>query len=172
MSDTFQAIEGRIKELEAQLSVSPAYRELVILREARNKLLDLNTTSAGRSPRQQGLHRGQRKRITILKGVSKALKAKGHPLRTKELVGILPQYGTSVGGAKPAQNLTSILSKRGEFESIRWRNGPAWWFKGRNLPDETILESGEMPPEKAAGRPDSDEPAAGSTTDGGTHATA
>ena len=176
MSSTLQVIEAKMRELERKLSASPIYRELVILREARDKLLSIGAAISGISSAPDSgniQHRGPAKRVTILDGARMALNDAGHPLTSRMLVELLPKYGAYVGGAKPPQNLTSILSKRADdFESIRWEGKRAWWFRARSLPDE-VLAGNKTPDEKAADHADKDEPAAGSTSnEGGQHAAA
>ena len=137
MTDALAAISGRIGELETKLATSPIYRELKILCKARDDLGRLSesgtySTKAAIPPPHLGP-----KRITILEGVRLALAEKCHPMTTAELVEILPQFGTQVGGKKPRTNLTSVLSKRGEsIVSVRWKSKHMWWFRDRPLPDD------------------------------------
>ncbi len=84
----------------------------------------------------------------MLEGTKLALIDKGYPMSVNELVDVLPQYGARVGGAKPAVNLSSILSKRGtDFISVQWQGRRAWWLKDRPMPNPpSILEAAEAMP--------------------------
>ena len=160
MTDALASISERIGELETKLAMSPVYRELQILSKARDDLRRLSET--GTCSTKAAIHHphvGQ-KRITILEGVRLALADKDHPMTSAELVEILPQFGTQVGGKKPRTNLTSVLSKRGvSIVSVRWQSKHAWWFRNRPLPDN-----------ETEGTPSQEQPSAPNSSQGGSYA--
>jgi len=158
MTDTLLTIQNRITELEAQLSSSPVYQELQILRNTKEQLMTLKgsikATSSGIIasetpnvvPKGYG-HVGAR--VTMLEGVRLALEEYGRPMGTRELVNVLPRFGARVGGIKPHLNLGSILSKRGNrFQSVTWNDQPCWWFRDRILPND-LLDDSSSPKETA-----------------------
>ena len=146
MNDAFNAIEARIEVLEAQLAKSPLFRELQILRKTRKDLEKLHGTATSSGLSVGNTQDSGPTRVTMLEGARLALIDKGHPMSVNELVDVLPQYGARVGGAKPAVNLSSILSKRGtDFISVQWHGRRAWWLKDRPMPSPpSILEGAEQ----------------------------
>ena len=156
MTNALAAINARIVELEAKLAGSPIYRELTILCKARDDLQNLPASSTDSTKDvRRAPHIGP-KRVTMIEGVRLALAEKGHPMTSAELVESLPQYGVTVGGKAPRQNLTSVLSKRGrEIESVRWNSKHAWWFRNRPLPKD-----------EAEGNPFQDQPSAPNSSQG------
>ncbi len=164
-TDTLHVIDVRIKELEAKLAESPEYQELVILRDARKRLVMLSgqVSSGSGASGTLSIVSGTGK-VTMIEGVNRALEDAKHPLSTRELVERLPKYGARAGGAKPRQNLTSVLSKRGNFKNIPWGGGRAWWFKDRSLPDDKILGDDDSSSEKEPADASSKESSAGSSS--------
>ncbi len=166
VTDTLHVIDLRIKELEAKLAESPEYQELVILRDTKKRLVMLGGHASSRSDASGTLNVVSRLgRITMIEGVNLALEDAKQPLSTKKLVERLPKYGARAGGANPRQNLTSVLSKRGNFKSISWGGGRAWWFKDRSLPDDKVLgDDDDSSSEKDPADAPSKESSAGSSS--------
>lgn len=159
MTNALAAINARIVELEAKLAGSPIYRELTILCKARDDLRNLSTSSTDSVKDVKHAPHVGPKRVTMIEGVRLALAEKGHPMTSAELVESLPQYGVTVGGQNPRQNLTSVLSKRGrEIESIRWQDKHTWWFRNQPLPND-----------EAEGNPSQDQPSAPNSSQGGNY---
>lgn len=154
MNDAFNAIEARIEVLETQLAQSPLFRELQILRKTRKDLVNLCGAATSSGPRVGNTPDSGPVRVTMLEGTRLALIDKGRPMSVSELVDALPQYGARVGGAKPAVNLSSILSKRGtDFVSVQWQGRRAWWLEGRPIPEPRALfeEAESTPQERLSG---------------------
>jgi len=140
---SIEAVQSRIRELEAELAADTRQQELEVLRETAKKLLAINGASAEshlnggsqirvRPKRGGSLPRGK---VSQLAGAEMAVKAAGHPLQTEEIVAALPRYGAKIGGANADRNLTSILSKRGTLSSVKWRGKRAWWFSDQEPPE-------------------------------------
>lgn len=150
MNDAFAAIEARIDALEAQLTSSPLFRELQILRKTRKELTKLQGRATSCAPTDGGAQHLGPAKVTMLAGARMALVDRGHPMSVSELVEVLPQYGARVGGAKPAVNLSSILSKRGtDFRSVQWQGRSAWWLANREVPSpRSMFEGAESIPQQ------------------------
>ena len=63
-----------------------------------------------------------------------AIKARGTPMSTDELIPAVEDAGCKLSGKKNI-NLSSALSRDERFVSVSWR-GRKWWLKGLPLPSE------------------------------------
>jgi len=145
---SIDSVQERIRELQAELAADPRQQELQILLEAENKLLELE--NSGRKYVNGGLSRITSKHLAPPASPSKGKQPKGtisqtaaaklavedagHPLETTALVAALSTYGAEISKENAERNLTSVLSKRGELVSVRWRDKRGWWPKGKELP--------------------------------------
>ena len=139
---SIDGIKERIREIEAELAKDARYQELGILRDTEAKLAAIDA----RSSRPRKIGGGLERRIPTRKGkqpegkvsqheaAEAAVRATGYPLTTAELVRALPTHGAKPSAMNPEVNLTSIISKRGNLKSIRWRGKRAWWPKDLELP--------------------------------------
>ncbi len=141
---SIDAVQSRIREIEAELAADTRLQELEVLRETAKKLLAIS----GATPVERHLNGGgqiklkpkrggsqPRGKVSQLAGAEMAVRAAGHPLQTEELVALLPRYGAKIGGTNADRNLTSILSKRGDLTSVRWHGKRAWWLNDREPPE-------------------------------------
>jgi hypothetical protein len=151
LNDTIAALEARLAELRKELARHPLARELAILAEAVEKLRQLPGTGRAESPEiapplplSFPRSAGKRPRATILDAAEQIVMRAPHPLSTREIVAVLAQTGVVVGGANPASNLSSTLSKRAKrLRSIGHRKNARWWPIDRPLPSETLQEAAE-----------------------------
>jgi hypothetical protein len=63
--------------------------------------------------------------------VSTALRHKGQPMQTRDLLKVLETVGVEVGGRDHVATLSARLSNSNEFELHR---GHGWWFTGEPVP--------------------------------------
>jgi len=143
---SMEGVKSRIQELEAELATDARWRELRILRNTEEQLAALvngsKTVRIGVSTvedRHVRPHRkGKQPKGKVAQHVAArlAVEAAGYPLKTSELVRELPKFGAAVSSENAERNLTSILSKRGELFSTRWRGEYAWWLQGEGPPPE------------------------------------
>jgi hypothetical protein len=136
------SVDARIAELKSELKASAVYQELAVLEEMRPKLAAIDNVEGaprvgGGIPRILSGRKGKQPkgRVTQHEAAEAAVRGAGHPLTTVELVQALPAHG-AVPSAKNAEvNLTSIISKRGNLRSVRWRDRRAWWLKDQEVPE-------------------------------------
>lgn len=63
--------------------------------------------------------------------VEKALRSRGYPMQTRELLQVLTASGVEVGGKDSVATLSARLSNADEFVLHR---GLGWWFSGQDVP--------------------------------------
>lgn len=146
-----QQTENRIRQLEERLAASADYQELMLCRNFLEQLLKLEGSVM---PESKIIRRHEpHQRLTIVDAVKLALEEAGRPLATTDLVDeFLPKLGVKVGGAKPARNLTSMLSNRAEdIRNISWHGGRAWWFRNRDIPEALPFRDGAASEAETAG---------------------
>jgi hypothetical protein len=145
---SIDTVKARIQELEAELSTDARWLELNIMKDAEQRLVALGDpaqriyqfSQIGQHIRKttvrvpSGKGKQPRGRVAQHEAARLAVEAAGHPLSTLELVAELPKFGAEIGGPNAARNLTSIVSKRGDMDSIVWRDRQAWWLKGKAPP--------------------------------------
>lgn len=88
--------------------------------------------------------------------VDRALRRRGYPMQTRELLQVLTANGVEVGGKDSVATLSARLSNADEFVLHR---GLGWWFNGEDVP---AFDFGE-----AEGRSVQDTPPASNTGKGG-----
>jgi|SRR5580698_11574176 hypothetical protein len=148
-SKSIEAMEARLSEVWKEMTAEfmrqnpahPLVTEANVLGEAKRKLSAIN----GAAPKIGG---GLQRKIPAKRGGSEpkgqvsqhdaaeaAVRATGHPLTIAELVQALPAHGTTPSPRNAEANLTSIISRRGNLRSIRWRDKRAWWLKDKEPPE-------------------------------------
>ncbi|MEI9991337.1 MAG: hypothetical protein WDM86_14995 [Rhizomicrobium sp.] len=145
---SIDAVQSHIRELEAELAADTRLQELAVWKETERKLLAINTAPPKNAKVLQGFQlvsdvplplsrkgKQPKGRVAQHEAARLAVINMGHPLQTGELVGHMPRFGADISGPNAERNLTSILSKRGDLVSVRWRGKRAWWTKGVEVPD-------------------------------------
>jgi hypothetical protein len=147
---SIEAIDGQLNEIVKEMAAEFARRNLshplsleaTVLWDTKRKLSAIGSNgiqspaaekavAAGRTGRRGKQPKGA---VAQHEAAMLAVKAASHPLQTSELVEAMPAHGAQISGPNAERNLTSILSKRGDLASVRWRDKRAWWPKGERLP--------------------------------------
>jgi hypothetical protein len=148
---SIKAVDDRLMEITQEMAeefsrqhpTHPLAVESTVLSDTRRRLSAINGEEVPNISRGSGTIRKKRTgrgkqpngKVSQLEAAYAAVRAAKKPLTTAELVTALPEHGATPSANNPEGNLTSVVSKRGDLESIRWRGKRAWWFKGQDAPE-------------------------------------
>ena len=144
MANVMKVMRDRRDELRQELSELPEFREYELLEGFIRQYESV--TGAEHAPVQQMTQRPKRARrseaFTVTDAAALAIEDAGHPVPLQELHEVLPRFGKTVTGKRPAINLSSAMSRDKRFASVHWHGVNAWWFRGRELPSEVATSGG------------------------------
>ncbi len=148
---SIEPIEARLKEIVDEMAAEFAQRnpshhlsqEATVLWDTKAKLQAINGATpakqvfdgGGLERRIPGKGKQPKGRVAQHEAARLAVVEMKRPLQTGEIVGHMPRFGADISGPNAERNLTSILSKRGDLVSVRWRGKRAWWPKGEEVPE-------------------------------------
>lgn len=114
MSNFIEALQDEISTLERRLAADPTYVKLSELRRVLAIYTD-SGTSTGRNERRRPPTSGIS--AEILDAAGRILEGRTRPTTTREIMVLLGQGGIQVGGSKPQNTVSSLLSKSDRFVS-------------------------------------------------------
>lgn len=132
-------------EIEQRLLGNPDYRALVALDRAIGELSSSPVRDASRArgdERFKNTHASSQRSLTQPEAAARLLEEFG-PLPTHTILSRIGSLGVTVSGNDPLVNLSSSISKSGQFKSIRINGTSHWWFKDRELPQTRTIPDEE-----------------------------
>ncbi len=137
MADSVEILSA-IKELRdsirRKLLSNPEFKALLALEKVIAEIE--GTPTSGAAHMTSSSNPPASRQLTQPEAAAKLLEQYG-PLTTAEILGRIGSFGVTVSGNDPAVNLSSSLSKSGQFRSIRLNGMSHWWFKERELPTQS-----------------------------------
>lgn len=137
-TDAMKALRAKI---ESRLMDNPDYRALVALDRAIAEVSNPDWHSASREvvpgggkPLKRDGGEPSQKPLTQPEATARLLNEHG-PMPTSAILERIGDLGVTVSGADPVINLSSSISKSGQFKSVRINGVSHWWFKDRELPN-------------------------------------
>lgn len=113
--------------------------------EALARIVQTESTSVARRSPKNPRPKGAMEATRV--AVDQALKGRGAPMQTRDLLAALTELGVQVGGKDAVATLSARLSNADDFELHR---GHGWWFTGQRIPgldfDEAEGQSVEAQP--------------------------
>ncbi|MCJ8507777.1 hypothetical protein MUU53_07605 [Rhizobium lemnae] len=135
--ETLSAIKGVRDSIRRKLQSNPDFIALIALDKVIAEIEGTSKADANhlRSSATLSIPRS----LTQPEAAAKLLEQHG-PLTTADILARIGSFGVTVSGNDPAVNLSSSLSKSGQFQSIRMNGASHWWFKDRELPVQSAFD--------------------------------
>jgi hypothetical protein len=136
--ETLSAIKGVRDSIRRKLQSNPDFIALMALDKVIAEIEGASKAEANHLRSSSGLSASRA--MTQPEAAAKLLEQHG-PLTTADILARIGSLGVTVSGNDPAVNLSSSLSKSGQFQSIRLNGASHWWFKDRELPVQSALDT-------------------------------
>jgi hypothetical protein len=132
--DTLDAMKKRLAVHKERLANNPDYQMAEMLEKMIEELSGEEVAKAADTRLQSLATNGK---LSQLGAVTRALKTRGYPMTTTELLPAIEALGARVGGEDKKANLGSVISASKQFRSVPLENGTkGWWFKDDRYPGE------------------------------------
>jgi len=131
---TLDALRALARKHREALERRPEYAILTALEDAATTLAEALGHGDGVVPTTVHTTTAPRAPLSHMAAAKKALNENGRPMPIRELIAAMEALGVHVGGKKPASNLGSALCAHGDFQSLDWEGGKAWWLAEVPLP--------------------------------------
>lgn len=135
--ETLSAIKELRDSIRRKLLSNPDFKALVALDKVIAEIEGAPKGDANQLRSSSGISASRT--MTQPEAAAKLIEQHG-PLTTADILGQIGSLGVTVSGNDPAVNLSSSLSKSGQFQSIRLNGAAHWWFKDRELPVQSASD--------------------------------